>query len=145
MPPLRVRTDASSLVERLARRDREIDAFRRRLARLPVQVHEVAYEDLVARQDEVLRGVLSFLDVPETSRSLRSSLVRPTGERALDRIENRDDVVRRARRNAVRVARRLARPATAPVVYAGTRGGGCVWATLIRREPGLWQPVRALV
>ena len=92
-PPLRVRTDASSLVERLARRDREIDGFRRRLARLPVHVHEVVYEDLVARQDEVLGEVLSFLDVPETSRSLRSSLVRPTRERALDRIENRDDVV----------------------------------------------------
>ena len=91
-PPLRVRTDPSSLVERIERRDREIERFRRRLARLPVRVHEVVYEDLVERRDEVLGDVLAFLGVPEPGRALRSSVVRPTRKRALERIENGDDV-----------------------------------------------------
>ena len=58
-PPLRVRTDTSSLVE---------------------------------RRDEVLGDLLAFLDVPGTGRALRSSVVRPTRKRALERIENGDDV-----------------------------------------------------
>jgi len=92
-PALRARTDVASLLGRLEERDREIDRFRRRLARLPAQVHEVAYEDLVERHDVTLRRILEFLHVPPTNRPLRSSLVRPTAARAVDLLENRADVV----------------------------------------------------
>ena len=92
-PPLCVRADAASLPGRLQERDREIERFRRRLARLPVPVHEVVYEDLVARRDIVLKEVLDFLRVPPAERPLRSSLVRPARARAVDLVENRDDVL----------------------------------------------------
>ena len=92
-PTLRFRTDVASLLGRLEERDGEIERFRRRLARLPTPVHEVAYEDLVERHDVVLKKVLGFLGVPATTGPLRSSLVRPTAARGVDLLENRADVV----------------------------------------------------
>ena len=55
-------------------------------------VHEVVYEDLVARRDEVLRGVTDFLGVPASTRPLRSELVRPTAGRTADLLVNTDEV-----------------------------------------------------
>jgi LPS sulfotransferase NodH len=92
VPPLRVRTDTRSLLERLQERDTEVERFRQRMARMRVAVHEVAYEDLVARREETLSAVLEFLGVPQPTRPLRSSLVRPTPARAVDLVENRADV-----------------------------------------------------
>jgi LPS sulfotransferase NodH len=89
----RIRTDPESLVERLQRRDQEIERFRRRLARMAVPVHEVAYEDLLARHQETLSGVVEFLGLPAPARPLHSTLVRPTQRRPIDLVENRDDVV----------------------------------------------------
>jgi hypothetical protein len=48
VPDARIRADTESLVERLQDRDQEIDRFRRRLSWMPVRVHELGYEDLVA-------------------------------------------------------------------------------------------------
>lgn|GEM_PF-1259993 len=92
IPPLRVRMDTKSLLERLQRRDTEVERFRRRLARMRVAVHEVAYEDLVARREETLSEVLEFLGVPQPTLPLRSSLVRPTPARAADLVENKADI-----------------------------------------------------
>lgn len=93
VPSLRVRMDTASVLGRLQERDDEIDRFRRRLARLPVPVHEVAYEDLVTRRDETLAGVVDFLGVPPAEQPLRSSVVRAARERTVDLVENRDDLL----------------------------------------------------
>ena len=88
----RLRADTRELLTRLRERDAEIERFRRTLRRLPMPVHEVVYEDLVARRDEVLRGVTDFLGVPASTRPLRSELVRPTAGRTADLLVNRDEV-----------------------------------------------------
>lgn len=93
VPDVRVHAETASLLERLQDRDQEIERFRRRLSRLPVRVHEVAYEDLVARHEAALAGVVEFLGLPRPARPLRSSLVRPTHRRTIDLVENRDDLV----------------------------------------------------
>ena len=58
--PPKIWADTARLLTRLEERDDEIERFRRLLSRLPVPVHEVAYEDLLARRDDVL-GALSRL------------------------------------------------------------------------------------
>ena len=76
-----MRADTKELLTRLRERDADIERFRRRLRHLPVPVHEVVYEDLVARRDEVLRDVTAFLGVPAATRPLRSeSSARRRGE-----------------------------------------------------------------
>jgi LPS sulfotransferase NodH len=90
--PPRVRVDTTRLLPRLQQRDEEIRRFRRLLSRLPVPVHEVVYEDLLARRDEVLDGVADFLGVPAAATPLRSTLVRPSAGRTVDLVENRDAV-----------------------------------------------------
>jgi hypothetical protein len=60
---------------------------------MAVPAHEVAYEDLVARHQDALSGVVEFLGLPAPARPLHSSLVRPTHRRPIDLVENRDDVV----------------------------------------------------
>lgn len=87
-----MRADTKELLTRLRERDADIERFRRRLRHLPVPVHEVVYEDLVARRDEVLRDVTAFLGVPAATRPLRSELVRTTTGRTADLLENRDEV-----------------------------------------------------
>lgn len=91
LPP--IRADTASLVDRLQQRDREIERFRTRLARMAVPVHEVAYEDLVARHEEALGAVVEFLGLPRPAAPLHSSLVRPTYRRPIDLVENREEVV----------------------------------------------------
>jgi LPS sulfotransferase NodH len=90
--PLSFSADITTLVSRLREREQEIDRLRRRLRRLPVPVHEVAYEDLVERQEEVLRGLTDFLGVPPSDQRLRSELVRTTTKRTADLLDNRDEV-----------------------------------------------------
>jgi LPS sulfotransferase NodH len=87
-----IRADTASLLTRLKQRDVEIDRFRRKLSRLAVPVHEVVYEDLVARRDAVLNGVVDFLGVSPPPRPLLSSLVRPASGRTVELVENRDEV-----------------------------------------------------
>jgi LPS sulfotransferase NodH len=89
----RIRADTGSLVERLQRRDREIEWFRTRLARMGVPVHEVAYEDLVEHQEDALGAVVEFLGLPRPAVPLHSSLVRPSYRRPIDLVENREDVL----------------------------------------------------
>ena len=64
----RVWADTARLLTRLEERDDEIERFRRLLSRLPVPVHEVAYEDLLARRDDVLGALTDFLGVPAPPR-----------------------------------------------------------------------------
>lgn len=92
-PAAGVHVDPDELLGRLDERASEIARFRRRLARLPVRVCEVAYEDLRDRRDDVLRSVLDFLGAPAPRQRLQSPLI-PTGPASgLDAIENRDEVV----------------------------------------------------
>ena len=72
--------------------DDEIERFRRLLSRLPVPVHEVAYEDLLARRDDVLGALSDFLGVPAPPRTLRSKVVPTVPSRTVDLDQNRDAV-----------------------------------------------------
>jgi LPS sulfotransferase NodH len=93
VPTARVHADPGELLRRLDERDSEITRFRRRVSRLPVRVHELAYEDLRERRDDVLREVVHFLGAPSVPRPLRSPLVPTSSVSGLDALENRDDVV----------------------------------------------------
>jgi LPS sulfotransferase NodH len=87
--PPKVWADTARLLTRLEERDDEIERFRRLLSRLPVPVHEVGYEDLLARPDDVLGAVTEFLGVPAPPRTLRSSVVPTVPGRTVDLIQNR--------------------------------------------------------
>jgi LPS sulfotransferase NodH len=91
--PSRVRVEPQELLRRLEEREGEIERFRRRLARRPVPVLEVTYEDLLEQRDEVLRSVLGFLGVAPADTALKSSLVRVSRpEQLASRIENYEEI-----------------------------------------------------
>ena len=56
---------------------------------MPVPVHEVVYEDLVAQRDDVLGKLLDSLGAPAATRPLRSTLVRRMPGRTVDLVEPR--------------------------------------------------------
>lgn len=90
--PPKIWADTARLLTRLEERDVEIERFRRLLSRLPVPVHEVAYEDLLARRDDVLGALSDFLGVPAPPRTLRSKVVPTVPGRTVDLVQNRDAV-----------------------------------------------------
>lgn len=92
IPRVRVRAKPSELISRLEERECEIDRFRRRLARFPTRVLEIAYEDLLDRRNEALRSVLRFLDVVPSDIDLRSSLVRASPELVSSAMENYGEI-----------------------------------------------------
>ena len=118
--PPRVWADTARLLTRLQERDDEIERFRRLLSRLPVPVHEVAYEDLLARRDDVL-GDADRL--PRRPRSAASAAVdrRPHGAGA-DGRSRREPRRRpcRAGRHRVRVARGVTVMTRSPTVPIAT-------------------------
>ena len=92
LSPVRIRVEPAELLRRVEEREREIEWFRRRLARLRSPVLEIFYEDLLDRRDEVIRGVLRFLDVVPADVDLESTLVRSSSEQFASAVENYDDL-----------------------------------------------------
>ena len=71
--PMTVSLDPSTIRQRLEQHSFSIEQARARILHYRLPWHEVFYEELVARREETLRGILDFLDVPP--QPLRSSFV----------------------------------------------------------------------
>jgi LPS sulfotransferase NodH len=86
---VKVHLPTTGLSEVLAKRQRAIDAYRRRLRAYPLL--EVAYEDFVAHPDAEAARILSFLGVDE-SVPLQVTSVKLNPDRLEDLLENHPEV-----------------------------------------------------
>lgn len=84
--------DPARLRSELEGRELAIARARRRLERLHIPTLEIAYEELVGRQEVTLSGVLSFLGLEPQVHRLDSALVRTHIASALDQLENGEEV-----------------------------------------------------
>jgi LPS sulfotransferase NodH len=78
VPPVRVRVDASTLLDRLRWQEREAERARKRITKLELEYMEIGYEEL--RTDHArFDGLLEFLGVEPCAARLSSSL-RPVND-----------------------------------------------------------------
>ena len=92
VPQVAVALDASALRTRLEDMEWAIARGRSRLERFRLPRIDVAYEELVGRRDETFECLLRFLGVEPDVGTLDSDFVRVGTGRALESVENGDEV-----------------------------------------------------